>query len=138
MIGWPTIICTAEGATDQFWALADIRTYAVIPLTEKCGLIEWVPDTAGVRHIWVKCYEPKGISVWNDSLKKVYDSLKTAQKTEPAKCGLAFTNQILPAFPPVFHEWFLDNFPEPTAWLKARTAYGRTAAVMSMVGFVLG
>jgi hypothetical protein len=41
-------------------------------------------------------------------------------------------------FPSVFHQWFLNNFPDPTSWLKSRQAYGRTCAVMSMVGFVLG
>lgn len=29
-------------------------------------------------------------------------------------------------------------FPEPSAWLEARLNYGRTLAVMSMVGHVLG
>jgi serine/threonine-protein kinase ATR len=42
------------------------------------------------------------------------------------------------SFPPVFHEWFIETFPEPSAWLASRLAYGRTAAVMSMVGFILG
>lgn len=74
----------------------------------------------------------------NDHLKKVYESLKTAQKNDLAKCGKAFTEEVLPTVPPIFHEWFMSNFPEPTAWFKARTNYGRTAAVMSMVGFVLG
>ena len=41
-------------------------------------------------------------------------------------------------FPPVFHEWFIETFPEPTAWLASRLSYSRTAAVMSMVGFILG
>lgn len=74
----------------------------------------------------------------NEQLKKVYEGLKTAQKTDLVKCGKVFTEEVLPAVPPIFHEWFMSNFPEPTAWLKARTNYGRTAAVMSMVGFVLG
>jgi serine/threonine-protein kinase ATR len=38
-----------------------IRTYAVIPLNEECGLIEWVPKTVGFRHILVKLYRSKGI-----------------------------------------------------------------------------
>lgn len=42
------------------------------------------------------------------------------------------------SFPPLFHEWFIETFPEPSAWLSSRLAYGRTAAVMSMVGFILG
>lgn len=32
----------------------------------------------------------------------------------------------------------METFPEPTAWLASRLSYGRTAAVMSMVGFILG
>lgn len=36
------------------------------------------------------------------------------------------------------HEWFVETFPEPAAWLSSRIAYTRTAAVMSMVGFILG
>ena len=42
------------------------------------------------------------------------------------------------SYMPVFHEWFIETFPEPTAWLASRLTYGRTAAVMSMVGFILG
>jgi len=49
-----------------------------------------------------------------------------------------FRERILPAFPPIFHRWFLNNFTEPTAWLEARLAYSRTLAVMSMIGFVVG
>lgn len=46
--------------------------------------------------------------------------------------------KILPEFPPVFHEWFVEKFPEPSLWLASRLNYGRTMAVMSMVGFILG
>lgn len=38
----------------------------------------------------------------------------------------------------MFHEWFIDTFPEPSAWLASRLSYARTAAVMSMVGFIIG
>lgn len=38
----------------------------------------------------------------------------------------------------MFHEWFVETFPEPSAWLASRMTYSRTAAVMSMVGFILG
>jgi phosphatidylinositol kinase/protein kinase (PI-3 family) len=41
-------------------------------------------------------------------------------------------------YPPVFYEWFLESFPEPNAWLAARSAYIRTCAVISMVGYVVG
>jgi hypothetical protein len=44
----------------------------------------------------------------------------------------------LARFPPVFHEWFLETFPEPSTWLAGRLVYTRSAAVMSMIGFILG
>lgn len=28
-----------------------LRTFSVVPLTEDCGIIEWVPNTTGLRHI---------------------------------------------------------------------------------------
>ena len=60
------------------------------------------------------------------------------QNNEPAKVGAMFKKVVLPTVKPVFHEYFLDNFPEPSAWLRARTMYARTYAVMTMVGYVLG
>lgn len=47
-------------------------------------------------------------------------------------------DELLHEFPPLFHRWLLARFPEPAAWLTARLAYSRTAAVWSMVGHVVG
>ncbi len=44
----------------------------------------------------------------------------------------------MPRFPPVFGEWFVEKFPEPSAWYASRLAYARTTAVMSMVGYTVG
>ncbi|WWC71522.1 uncharacterized protein I206_105480 [Kwoniella pini CBS 10737] len=87
-------------------SIADIRTYAVMPLNEECGLLEWVANTNALKSILEKGYGRYG--------KKVYYT------------------------PTVFHEWFLITWPEPSAWLASRLAYGRTLAVMSMIGYVLG
>lgn len=40
--------------------------------------------------------------------------------------------------PCVLHEWFIEMFPETESWFTARMRYTRSAAVMSMVGYVLG
>ncbi|ORY85369.1 hypothetical protein BCR35DRAFT_264576 [Leucosporidium creatinivorum] len=112
----------------------DIRTYAVVPLNEDCGLIEWVPHVVVLRGILNKSYQARGIAPWGPELKRVFDTIRD----DPRKTGDRFINEVLKNYPPVFHEWFLENFPEPSAWLRARLAYSRTAAVISMVGFVLG
>lgn len=49
-----------------------------------------------------------------------------------------FTQKLLPRHPPLFHNWFLQQFPTPHSWYQARTAYVKTVAVMSMVGYILG
>ena len=40
-----------------------IRTYAVVPLNEECGLIEWVPNTTGFRHILTAIYNAEGLGL---------------------------------------------------------------------------
>ncbi|ORX89906.1 hypothetical protein K493DRAFT_288711 [Basidiobolus meristosporus CBS 931.73] len=108
-----------------------IRTYAVVPLNEECGLIEWVPNTAGLRHILLKIYKAKNIMTPISQIRSILDI-----RDRPGPD--VFTKILLPKFPPVFYEWFLETFPEPTSWFSSRVAYATTAAVMSMVGYVLG
>ncbi|RKP36998.1 hypothetical protein BJ085DRAFT_14939 [Dimargaris cristalligena] len=108
-----------------------IRTYAVIPLSEDCGLIEWVPHTTGFRHIIMNNYRRRNCMVPMARIRTLLE------RTDPAPAEV-FEKQILPLFPPVFHEWFLARFPDPSEWLVSRQHYIRTTAVMSMVGFILG
>ncbi|KAF8794791.1 Serine/threonine-protein kinase ATR like protein [Argiope bruennichi] len=111
-----------------------LRTYAVVPLNEECGLIEWVPNLHGLRQILSKLYRLKGLFVTGREIRAMMPS-KTATFEEKLNI---FKNKFLPRFPPVFHEWFKIIFPDPTAWYHARLAYARTTAVMSMVGYIVG
>ncbi|XP_072524827.1 serine/threonine-protein kinase ATR [Salminus brasiliensis] len=111
-----------------------IRTYAVIPLNEECGIIEWVSNTAGLRHILTKLYKEKGIYLTGKELRKMILP-KTASLQEKMKLH---KDVLCARHPPVFHEWFLRTFPDPTSWYNSRSAYCRSTAVMSMVGYILG
>lgn len=42
----------------------DIRTYSVVTLNEECGLIEWVPNTIGLRNILIKLYHNRDIPIY--------------------------------------------------------------------------
>ncbi|XP_045917946.1 serine/threonine-protein kinase ATR isoform X1 [Micropterus dolomieu] len=111
-----------------------IRTYAVIPLNEECGIIEWVNNTAGLRHILTKLYKERGIYLSGKELRKLI-----LPKTAPFEEKLRIHKEVLCArHVPVFHEWFLQTFPDPTSWYSSRSAYCRSTAVMSMVGYILG
>lgn len=113
-----------------------IRTFAVIPLTEDCGMVEWVPHTRGLRHILQDIYVTCGKfdrQKTNPQIKRIYDQCQGKMPEDDM-----LKNKILPMFPPVFHKWFLTTFSEPAAWFRARIAYAHTTAVWSMVGHIVG
>ncbi|KAM7257739.1 hypothetical protein ACFE04_013480 [Oxalis oulophora] len=114
-----------------------IRTFAVIPLTEDCGMVEWVPHTRGLRQILQDIYITCGKfdrQKTNPQIKRIYDQCQQGKMAEDEM----LKTKILPMFPPVFHKWFLNTFSEPAAWFRARVAYAHTTAVWSMVGHIVG
>ena len=111
-----------------------IRTYAVVPLNEECGLIEWVDNLKTLRDILLKIYREKNIQ---PNYQEVRAKLDEACAGSPENVRI-FTNEVLKAFPACFHEWFIDAFPDPSAWFNARLRYTRSLSVMSIVGHVLG
>ncbi|KAL0577467.1 hypothetical protein V5O48_004536 [Marasmius crinis-equi] len=142
-----------KGNPDSRRRQLHIRTYGVVTLNEECGLIQWVPNTQPIRPILLRCYSARGIQAWVGMhyclhLLPFSFALKTADMVPIFhKLGAAatdslaatmFEDEVLKKMPPVFHEWFIETFPEPTTWLSSRLNYGRTLAVMSMVGFIIG
>ncbi|RYP19412.1 hypothetical protein DL765_003385 [Monosporascus sp. GIB2] len=119
----------AESSRRQLY----IRTYAVTPLNEECGIIEWVEGLKTLRDILLSIYRSKGV-VPN------YSHLATMMRDAASgdKNIKIFTEGVLGTFPPVLPQWFISQFPNPTAWFAARLRYTRSCAVMSMVGTILG
>ena len=111
-----------------------IRTYAVVPLNEECGLIEWVDNLKTFRDIILKLYKERNISPDYADIRNLLDE---ACAGPPEKFDI-FSEKILQKFPPVFHDWFVEAFPDPSTWFTARLRYTRSCAVMSIVGHVLG
>ena len=96
-------------------------------------MIEWVPNTTGLRHVIQALYVKDGLyhkRTLHD-VKDMHERLKATPQTWMA--------EILKKFPPVLHRWFLNRWKDrPAAWHGARTAFAHTAAVWSMVGHVVG
>nr|WPS94695.1 serine/threonine-protein kinase [Naematelia aurantialba] len=125
-----------KGASESRRRRLYIRTYAVMPLNEECGLLEWVSNTNALKSILEKGYASKGQRIYTSELHKM---LETSRAQGPAMQIRVFKEKVIPMYTPtVFYEWFLTTWPEPSAWLTSRMAYARTLAVMSMIGFVLG
>jgi phosphatidylinositol kinase/protein kinase (PI-3 family) len=114
-----------------------IRTYAVTPLGDLWGLIEWVNHTKPLKAIVQRQWESMGRDIGKIAqlTKRELDAnnMKSVQERI-----WAFENKVLPECPAVLHRWFLQMFREPSQWLAARTQFARTLATMSIVGYILG
>ncbi|WVR00046.1 hypothetical protein IAU59_007188 [Kwoniella sp. CBS 9459] len=111
-----------------------------MPLNEECGLLEWVVNTYALKSILEKGYARYNKKIYTNDIHALTENArKQGGKDNLEPLVQVFKKHILPKYTPtVFHEWFLTTWPEPSAWLASRMAYGRTLAVMSMIGYVLG
>lgn len=144
----------------------DIKTYAVTPLNEECGLIEWVDNLRTLRDLVIKLLRERGITPnvrihFVNCLQCLLTSSVQRDQTLPKRgllryleTPLVYNQSVVKVrdtiplsglpdadrtrFPPVLHEWFVEMFPEAGSWFAARLRYTRSCAVMSMVGYVLG
>lgn len=115
--------------TDAMKRNLDVTTYSVLSLREDCGLLEIVPHVDTLRNIFINKYSGMGINL---DLKKTFKTWKdTSDKLE-------FFESNLKEYPPVLYQWFLEAFPNPIEWFKARNIFARSTAVMSMIGYILG
>lgn len=104
-----------------------IQTYAVTPLDEETGLIEWVHNLIGYRTAAYQFYP----SAAKQQIKNKFENLKSLSAEDRY-------NKVMAEFPSRFYQWFAVKHPEPISWLDARLCYTRSCAVMSMVGTVIG
>ena len=119
----------AESSRRQLY----IRTYAVVPLNEECGIIEWVPGIKTMRDILLSLYSSQKIHPDYVALRQLMEEASVSD----SKIRI-FTDDVLGRFPPLLPLWFIQQFPNPSAWFAARLKYTRSCAVMSMVGTMLG
>jgi len=109
----------------------EVRTFNVVIFSENCGLIEWVSNTRGMRHIidelWRR-FRPGQCQSVRD-IKELFDQSKDLYET--------FTRQVLPRHPPVLHRWF-SSATDPSVWLARRLAFSRSQALWCMLGYIVG
>ncbi|KAF4699711.1 phosphatidylinositol kinase- protein kinase tor1, partial [Perkinsus olseni] len=114
-----------------------IQTYAVVPLSNNSGLIEWVPGSDTI-HKLIKDYRDANnipLSVEYSLMKGMYgrcEELSLLQKVEVLRYALDNTSgddleRVM---------WLQSRNSE--VWLRRRGNYSRSLAVMSVVGYVLG
>jgi hypothetical protein len=131
-----------------------MRTFKVVPLAPNAGVLQWVDNTTplgsylvgpGRKHYKLSAhyrYHPNEKTSFEcrklleSVIVKREDTETIKEKNTAAKRQLY--KSIMSAFTPVFHHYFLENFPVPSLWFEKRTAYTRSVAVNSMVGYIVG
>lgn len=118
-----------------------LRRFAVIAITEDCGLVEWVTSTRPIRSCIseVFVHSPSQLKLINQEIKKLYDDAANSQTGLSKLANLMrWLEAVLSTYPPCFHRWFLKHYPEPASWFNARLAFTRTYSVWCVVGHVVG
>lgn len=137
----------------------NIRTYSVLALNESHGIIEWVSKLEHLADIidgkFTNLNFINNIFCQNQFIhifsfhhieyqeKKTIGGVSSAElnlfgKMKKSADKLKWFKDTCSKHPPVLSEWFFDRFSTPCDWYKARSAYVRTTAVMSIVGYILG
>lgn len=121
-----------------------LRTYAVVCLNEESGLMEWVRNTKTMRQLIGQIHKTERgyiqpVRLTSD-IKERYMNMQKKFANDPSAMARYYRRKILsmPVFTPRFHQWFYNNFADPTAWFEARLMFTRSAAVWSMVGHIVG
>lgn len=116
-----------------------VQTYFVVPLSDSCGIIEWIPGLCSFKSLIEgqytrsRAHTKKFISAKATFIKSVANSnLSREKRIERFK-------QSFPSFhPPLFQNWFHNNYADSYSWYMARRNFTRTCAAFSILGYILG
>ncbi|KAG2385493.1 hypothetical protein C9374_003308 [Naegleria lovaniensis] len=122
-----------------------VRTYKVIPTSPTSGILGFVENTQPLATVLIgtsedptNClhvkYRPDDIS--NNECRARMGALE--KKRDTAENRIQEFKRICEQFKPVFHHFFLSQFPNPSDWFEKRQAYTKSVATISMVGYVIG
>ncbi|KAJ2163200.1 hypothetical protein GGF46_000130 [Coemansia sp. RSA 552] len=115
-----------------------VRTYQVVPLTKRCGVLQWVDNTMPFGD-WFRAnearYRPDAPTI-TQLRSVVHDVHKNKAATAQEKEDVF--ERVKQLAPPVFRFFFYEHFCNAQSWFEHRETYIRSAAVSSIAGWVLG
>ncbi|ETP45506.1 hypothetical protein F442_08117 [Phytophthora nicotianae P10297] len=114
-----------------------LRTYRVVPLSPIAGVLEWVENTLPWGSYLVN-RTSKRLSAHERYHPHEWKHTECRQYLKNAPDKLTAFMEIQKNFTPVFHHFFLEKFPDAAVWYRRRLAYVQSAAVTSIVGYILG
>ncbi|CAM1304006.1 ATM (predicted) [Pycnogonum litorale] len=119
----------------------NMRTYKVIPLSRRSGIVQWCDGTQPFASYLVesgksigahRLYHPSDLTS-NQCRKKLMVCAPSSNQVK-----LAQYNEVCSKFRPVFRHFFFENFRDPSVWFERRLSYTQSVATCSVVGYILG
>ncbi|EZA54785.1 Serine-protein kinase ATM [Ooceraea biroi] len=115
-----------------------IRTYKVVPLTQRSGVLEWCDNTVPITAALMgkpglhKKYYPRDLTAEaaREKLKNV------AQDTNEVKLKVFL--ECCKRMRPAFHHFFEEKYRSPETWVERTLTYTRSVATTSIAGYILG
>lgn len=110
-----------------------LRTFSVVCLNEECGIMEWVPHTAGLRTLIIEAHSSCLDQYPYLDVRKIKDMVEDIQvkfaESNIEELLSEYKRIVLSSYRPCFHKWFLLRYTDPTEWLEARDRFTRSSAV---------
>ncbi|KAF2190124.1 hypothetical protein K469DRAFT_624615 [Zopfia rhizophila CBS 207.26] len=112
-----------------------IRTYKVLPLSTRSGLMEFVQDTIPLHSYVMPAHEKYYPRDWKSDKcrREIGNCQGDSQNTR-----LKVWQKVRDNFHPVLRYFLLERFEDPEEWFEKRLAYTRSTAAISILGHVLG
>ncbi|KAK7494518.1 hypothetical protein BaRGS_00014171, partial [Batillaria attramentaria] len=119
-----------------------IRTYKVVPLSQRSGLLEWCEGTQPIGEYLVGNPGNKGSGAHARYRPKDWGYLDCRKRMmsvqNDADQKYSVYMEVCKNFEPVFRFFFMEKFLDPAVWFQRRLSYTRSVATNSIVGYILG
>ncbi|KAF2719778.1 TOR2 phosphatidylinositol 3 and 4-kinase [Polychaeton citri CBS 116435] len=112
-----------------------VRTYKVIPLESQSGIIEFVRNSIPINDVLQGLHSKYHPQDWKQQTCREKIGAVSGQSTE---ARVKEFRKICEHVHPVLRHFFFERYNEPDEWFEKRTAYTRTTASVSILGYVLG
>ncbi|CAN0220698.1 unnamed protein product [Lampetra fluviatilis] len=113
-----------------------IRTYKVVPLSQRSGVLEWCVGTVPIGDYLVH----KDTGAHTKYRPNDWPSMHCRKFMNDRRNGDLFLayQELCHHFRPVFRHFFWERFLDPAVWFERRLSYTRSVATSSIVGYIVG
>jgi ataxia telangiectasia mutated family protein len=125
----------------------NIRTYKVVPLSPKCGIVQWVENTYDsikvifrdtFSNILIPAHKKYNLKDWKPEKCREVMSKEQNRKSSTIDSRLEMYQQICSHFSPAFKYFFFENYQDPQTWHERRNSFIRSIATGSIAGWISG